>query len=65
MTSADKKREDDYRAEDDLRTIERAAEVMGDEGRMAACARVHKRKQSASQRVGRMFSKRGGRAARA
>ena len=43
----------------------RAAEVMGDENRMAACARVHKRKQTASQRVGRMFSKRGGRAARA
>jgi len=66
MTSADKRREEDSRGEDDLRTLERAAEVSADGGRMEACARVHKRKQSAAQRVGRLFSKRGGgRAARA
>jgi len=66
MTSSDKKREDDYRAEDDLRTLERAAEVSADDNRMQACARVHKRKQNAAQRVGRLFSKRGGaRSARA
>jgi hypothetical protein len=65
-SSADKKREDDYRAEDDLRTLERAAEVSADGGRMEACARVHKRKQNAAARVGRLFSKRGGgRSARA
>lgn len=65
MSSSDKKREDDYRAEDDLRTLERSAEIASDAGRMDACARVHKRKQAATQRVGRLFSKRGGRTARA
>ena len=62
MTAADKKREDDYRAEDDLRTLERAEEVRGDANRMASCARVHKRKQAAARNLNRVFSGRGRRA---
>lgn len=61
-TTADKKREDDYRAEDDLRTLERAEEVRGDGNRMASCARVHRRKQAAAKRLNRVFSSRGKRA---
>lgn len=59
MSAADKKREDDYRAEDDLRTLERAEEVRGDSNRMQACARVHKRKQAAARNLNRVFSRRG------
>lgn len=60
MTAADKKRENDYRAEEDLRTLERAEEVRGDGERMAACARVHRKKQAAASRMNRMFGRRGG-----
>jgi len=62
MPTSDKKREDDYRAEEDLRTMERAEEVRGDGARMQACARMHRRKQAAAKRLNRVFSRRGARA---
>jgi hypothetical protein len=43
-TAADKKREAEYRAEEDLRTLARAAEIKSDAGRMKA-ARAMARKQ--------------------
>lgn len=58
---ADKKREADYRAEDDLRTLERAEEIRADGERMGACRRVHRKKQSAARKLTRTLGSRGGR----
>lgn len=52
-----KKSEDDYRAEDDLRTLTRAEEIRGDGSRMKACSRVHRRQKAAMTRTNRMFAR--------
>lgn len=46
MTAEQKKRDAEYQAEDDLRTLSRAAQIKGDEKRMKA-ARAMARKQMA------------------
>jgi len=38
------KAERDYRAEDDVRTLERAREIQTDKGRMTACRRLAKKR---------------------
>ena len=60
MTKADKKRDEDYKAEEDLRTLTRAEEVRGDGTRMRACERMHKKQARTMSRTGRLFAKRGG-----
>jgi len=55
-----KKKEDDYRAEEDLRTLTRAEEVRGDGTRMAACARMHRKQARTMTRTGRLFASRAG-----
>jgi|KBSSwiStaDraftv2_1062776.scaffolds.fasta_scaffold583527_2 hypothetical protein len=57
-----KKREMDYRAEDDLRTLTRAEEVRSDPERMKHAGRKHREQLRTLQNAGRAFS--GGRAAR-
>lgn len=50
--------EQDYRAEDDHRTMTRAGEIQGDKGRMAG-VRKHQVKQTrALKKVGAMLGKR-------
>lgn len=59
-SKADKQREQDYRAEDDFRTLQRAEEVRGDRGRHDR-AIAHGRKQVAviTRVMGRTKSTRG------
>jgi hypothetical protein len=45
--------EDDYRAEDDHRTLSRAAEVRGDPKRMAGVKRHHQKQKRTLGLVGR------------
>lgn len=40
-----------YQAEDDLRTLQRAAEIQGDKSRMTRAQRVAKQQMSALERV--------------
>lgn len=47
------KTEDDYRAEDDHRTMMRAAEIKGDGARMAGVKRHHAKTKAALGKVGR------------
>lgn len=53
-----KKQEDDYRAEDDLRTITRAEEVRADSTRMASVRRIQQKQLRALSRVGRVLGDR-------
>lgn len=54
MNSADaKKREAEYRAEEDLRTITRAEEIRSDQARMAGVSKIQRKQLTALQRVGR------------
>jgi len=62
MTKADRKRDADYKAEEDLRTLTRAEEVRGDGTRMHAAARIHRKQTRVLSRTGRMFARRGSRA---
>lgn len=55
-----KKREDDYRAEEDLRTLTRAEEVRSDPDRMKHAGRKHREQLSAMQNAGRAFKQRSG-----
>lgn len=57
MSAADKKREDDYRAEDDLRTLTRAEEIRQDGKRMGACRAMHRKQGRAHRRLGRSISR--------
>ena len=61
MTKADKKREAESRAEDDHRTLTRAAEVQGDPERMRHVVRHHRKQTRALTRVGRSLGYRGSR----
>lgn len=62
-----KKEQDDYRAEDDLRTITRAEEVRADASRMGAVRRIQQKQLRALTRVGKALgekkpaARRGGR----
>lgn len=47
------KSESDYQAEDDHRTLTRAAEVQGDSKRMAGVKKHHRKQQKALATVGR------------
>lgn len=51
MTAADKKREDEYRAEDDFRTLERAEEVRTDKSRHQRALGHGRKKVGQIQRV--------------
>lgn len=53
-----KKRENDYRAEEDLRTLTRAEEVRSDPDRMKHAGRKHREQLSAMQNAGRAFKSR-------
>jgi hypothetical protein len=55
MTKQAKQRELDYRAEDDHRTLTRAAEIAGDSDRMKGVAKHHRKTQKGLSRVGRMI----------
>jgi hypothetical protein len=57
-SKADKQREMDYRAEDDHRTMTRAAEIAGDNSRMAGVAKHQQKSMKNLSRVGRMIGKR-------
>lgn len=59
-----KKREEEYQAEDDLRTLSRAEEIRADQKRMAACDRAHRKQTRSLSRVGRALKRSGGRSAR-
>ena len=48
-----KKREAEYRAEDDHRTLTRAEEVKADKARMAGVMRHHRKQSAALKRTGR------------
>lgn len=50
-TAESKKREAEYRAEDDHRTLTRAEEVRADKTRMAGVLRHHKKQTSALRRT--------------
>lgn len=60
-TADSKKREAEYRAEEDHRTLTRAEEVRADKGRMAGVIRHHKKQTSALRRTSRAIM--GGRGA--
>jgi len=59
-SSPSSKKEAEYRAEEDLRTLTRAEEVRGDSTRMAACARMHWKQARTMTRTGRLFASRAG-----
>lgn len=61
MNSAEaKKREMEYRAEDDHRTMSRAAEIEGDKERMAGVRAHHRKVSSAHARIGKRIGGRSG-----
>ena len=49
------KSEDDYRAEDDHRTLVRGAEIKSDPDRMAGVKRHHAKTRASLSKVGRML----------
>lgn len=53
MGPSPSKSEDDYRAEDDHRTMMRAAEIKGDPQRVAGVKRHHAKQRAALSKVGR------------
>lgn len=55
-TAESKKREAEYRAEEDLRTITRAEEVRADQTRMAGVQRIQRKQLTALQRVGKAIN---------
>lgn len=57
MSKEDKDRERRYRAEDDFRTLGRAAEIHGDEDRKNAVIEMH---QEHGDMLKKLFSKEGG-----
>jgi hypothetical protein len=57
MNSAEsKKREAEYRAEEDLRTITRAEEIRSDQSRMAGVSKIQRKQLTALQRVGKAIN---------
>ena len=55
MNAAKSKSEQDYRAEDDHRTLERASEITADSTRMAGVKRHHMKKTVATERMNRLL----------
>jgi len=55
MSKDAKKRELDYRAQDDHRTLTQAAEIAGDRQRMAGVKRHHAKTVKGMSKVGRMI----------
>lgn len=53
-----KAREDEYRSEEDHRTLTRAEEVRADKSRMAGVRRHHAKQTRALKRVGRAVGRR-------
>lgn len=53
-----KKSENDYQAEDDHRTLQRAEEVRADAGRMKRVAVHHRKKMGEMSRIGSILGKR-------
>ena len=51
MSAEDKARQDRYQAEDDLRTLQRAAEVKADEGRMERCMALHEEQKKGMEAI--------------
>jgi len=51
MSREQAKREREWRAEDDLRTLQRAAEIQGDTSRVRAAQQVAKRQMAALSKV--------------
>lgn len=49
------KQEQDYRAEDDHRTLTRAAEISGDQSRMKGVQKHHRKMQKGLKKVGSMI----------
>ena len=60
MSKDEKKREREYREEDDHRTITRAEEVRGDRSRMAGVRRQQRKSERAHKRTGRAIGRRRG-----
>ena len=58
MTKEDKKREQEYREEDDHRTITRAEEVRGDKSRMVGVRRHQRKSERALKRTKRAIGRR-------
>lgn len=58
VSSPSQKSELDYRAEDDHRTLQRAAEIGGDPSRMQGVARHHKKLTRGMSKVGQMIGRR-------
>ena len=58
MTKEDKKRDREYREEEDHRTITRAEEVRGDVPRMAGVRRHQRKSERALKRTGRAIGRR-------
>lgn len=54
-TASQKKSEDAWRAEDDHRTLSRAAEVQADPARMKGAAKHHQKVTRGLSKVGRMI----------
>lgn len=49
------KSENDYRAEEDHRTLERASEITADDTRMAGVKRHHAKKTAATERMNKLL----------
>lgn len=60
LTAAAKHREKEYQAEEDHRTLTRAAEVRSDSSRMAGVVRHHQKQTMALQRTSKALFGRGG-----
>ena len=58
MTKEDKKRDQEYRDEDDHRTITRAEEVRTDKSRMMGVRRYQRKSERALKRTGRALRRR-------
>lgn len=58
MSKEDKKRDREYREEDDLRTLVRAQEVRGDKSRMVGVRRQQRRAARAVRSSGRAIGRR-------
>ncbi len=57
MSKDSKEREKQYRAEDDHRALQRAAEIEGDGERMKYAADHHRKQTAALARVGKRFTR--------
>lgn len=53
MSKAEKRRHDEYEAEEDLRTLSRAEEIRGDRGRLTRAQKMHRKQARSMSRVGR------------